>query len=870
MLTQRRSGALLLLAAVIVILAAFFFAFGRAAPAQAQDGDTTTTIIDGGGGAKGYEPANVQVVPGDGELTLSWNVTSRPSVNDDQIYHAVRWSQTVGRWDNPSAPIHRYVEATGHTIDGIVLEPGVTSYKITGLKNRVVTGVHVRSFTGSQLHQAAPGSSHWVRVKGKDTTPVADEVIFDQAGYSVTEGGTVSLGLTRYAINDASLDDPLTVTLDTADGTATSTDYTAFAGRSVAMAANVSTASSGVVTTSDDLVEEDETLTVSISAPDTSIFGAGNPSTATVTIQDDDREAAKIAFGNDAASTAKYAATVAEAVSGGTLNVPVTVSHLPAASATFAVEVLSGSTAGEGSDFSIAAKSVTFGPTTAKTQNIAITLTDDGDYEEDETIELRIVAADAVVDDLGDHYTRDAAGATAAVTLTSEDPALAPKTYALSSAETATEGENAQLTLTLAENAPLSGLAFTVSATYATPALGKAGPGDTNNLSTTTHTVAAGKSSDTITIPIAADGLVEGTETFTVAVTADDNSWSVDSNRGNSATITIISKDRETAKVAFGNDAASTTKYTATVSEAVTGGTFNLPVTVSHLPGASTTFAVAVLSGSTASEGSDFSIAAKSVTFGPTTAKTQNVAVTLTDDSDYETDETVEFRIVAADAIVDDPGDYYIRDAVGSTATVTVTSDESRIAFGTDPGSTTKYTATVSEAVTGGTFNLPVTVSHLPGASTTFAVEVLSGGTASEGSDFSIAAKSVTFGPTTAKTQNVAIALTDDGDYEEDETIELRIVAADHPVNDPGDYYARDAGATVTVTSDESRIAFGTDPGSTTKYTARVSEAVTGGIFNLPVTVSHLPGASTTLRGGGPLRRPRPARAATSASPPRA
>ena len=848
---RRTKTVQLLLVIALAALAVLFSALDAASPAhaQAQDGDTTTTIIDGGGGAKGYEPTNVQVVPGDRELTLSWTATSRPSVNDDKIYHAVRWSQTVGRWDNPSAPIHRYVQATGHRVDGIVLEPGVTSYNITGLKNRVVTGVHVRSFTESQLRQAAPGSSRWVRVKGKDTTPVADEVIFDQAGYSVTEGRTVSLGLSRYAINDASLDDPLTVTLDTADGSATSTDYAAIAGRSVAMAANVSTASSGVVTTSDDLVEEDETLTVSISAPDTSIFGAGNPSTATVTIQDDDRDAAKIALGNDAASTAKYAATVAEAVSGGTLNVPVTVSHLPGASTTFAVEVLSGSTAGEGSDFSIAAKSVTFGPTTAKTQNVAITLTDDGDYETDETIELRIVAADNPANDLGDHYARVAAGATAAVTLTSEDPALAPKTYALSSAETATEGENAQLTLTLAENAPSGGLAFTVSATYATPALGKAGPGDTNNLRTTTHTVAAGQSSDTITIPIAADGLVEGTETFTVAVTADDASWSVDSNRGNSATITIISKDRDAAKIAFGNDAASTAKYTATVSEAVTGGVFNLPVTVSHLPGASTTFAVEALSGSTAGEGSDFSIAAKSVSFGPATAKTQNVAVTLTDDSDYETDETIEFRIVAADATVDDLGDYYIRDAAGSTATVTVTSDESRIAFGTDPGSTTKYTDTVSEAVIGGTLNVPVTLSHLPAVSTTFAVEVLSGSTASEGSDFSIAAKSVTFGPTTAMTQIVAVTLTDDGDYETDETIELRIVAADNPVNDPGDYYTRDAGATATVTviSDELRIAFGTDPGSTTKYTARVSEAVTGGIFNLPVTVSHLPGVSTTF-----------------------
>ena len=813
MLTRRRSGALLLLAAALTILVVFFFAFGGAPPAQAQaqDGDTTTIIIDGGGGAKGYEPTNVRVVPGDGELTVTWTATSRPDVADNEIYHAVRWSQTHGSYDNPGAPPNRHIETTGRPIDGIVLEPGVTSYKITGLKNRVVTGVHVRSFGDPTRRDAAAGkSSHWVRVKGKDTTPVADEVIFDEAGYSVTEGGTVTLGLSRYAINDASLSDPLTVTLDTADGTAASTDYTAFSNRAVAMAANVATASSSVVTTSDDLVEEDETLTVSISAPDTSMFGAGNPSTTMITIADDDRTNARIVFGSDAATTTKYADTVAETVTGGTLNVPVTVSHLPAASVTFAVEVLPGGTAGEGSDFSIAAKSVTFGPNTAKTQNVAITLTDDVDYEEDETIELSIAAADAIVDDLGDYYTRDAAGATATVTLTSEDPALAPKTYALSSAATATEGGNAVLALTLGENAPSGGLAFTVSATYSAPAIGKASPGDTNNLGSTPHTVAAGKRSDTISIPIAADGLVEGTEAFTVTVTADDNGWSVDSNRGNTATITITSKDRETASIAFGSDAASATKHADTVAEAVAGGTLNVPVTVSHLPGASTAFAVEVLPGGTAGEGSDFSIAVKSVTFGPTTAKTQNVAITLTDDGDYEEDETIELRIAAADAIVDDLGDYYGRDAAGATAAITITSDESAIAFGTDAESTTKYTDTVAEAVTGGMLNVPVTVSHLPAAPTAFAVEVLPGGTAVEGSDFSIAAKSLTFGPTdSSKTQNVAITLTDDSNYEIDETIELRIVAADHPANDPGDYYVRDAaGATaaITITSDESHI----------------------------------------------------------------
>ena len=102
---------------------------------------------------------------------------------------------------------------------------------------------------------------------------------------------------------------------------------------------------------------------------------------------------------------------------------------------------------------------------------------------------------------------------------------------------------------------------------------------------------------------------------------------------------------------------------------------------------------------------------------------------------------------------------------------------------------------------------MPVTVSHLPSASTTFAVEVLDTGTAAEGTDYSIAMKTVTFGPTdTDRTKNISIAITDDSVLEPDETIELKIAAADSPANDLGDHYARDengALATVTIANDE-------------------------------------------------------------------
>ena len=145
--TIRRAGAVVAAAALAASLVA-------AAPAQA-----------GGGAQAGLEPANVQVVPGDGTLTVTWEVSPRAGFADDEIRHALRWSQVSGVWANPKDP------RAGGAEDGIVVEGGVTSYTITGLTNGVATGVFVRSFTGSSHSERAPGSSLWVRTKGTHTTP---------------------------------------------------------------------------------------------------------------------------------------------------------------------------------------------------------------------------------------------------------------------------------------------------------------------------------------------------------------------------------------------------------------------------------------------------------------------------------------------------------------------------------------------------------------------------------------------------------------------------------------------------------------------------------------------------------------------------
>ena len=143
--------------------------------ATANDGtggtatDEFTVTVKAAEDPPGPEPWNIQVVPGDGTLTVTWNISSRGGYEDTEIWHVLRWSQEFGKWGNPRDP-----RAVGKN-DGLSVDPGVTTYTITGLENGVGTGVFIRSMVGhrNNMSERAGDSSKWVRVKGLHTTPVA-------------------------------------------------------------------------------------------------------------------------------------------------------------------------------------------------------------------------------------------------------------------------------------------------------------------------------------------------------------------------------------------------------------------------------------------------------------------------------------------------------------------------------------------------------------------------------------------------------------------------------------------------------------------------------------------------------------------------
>ena len=294
-----------------------------------------------------------------------------------------------------------------------------------------------------------------------------------------------------------------------------------------------------------------------------------------------------------------------------------------------------------------------------------------------------------------------------------------------------------------------------------------------------------------------------------------------------------------TFRVAFGRDGQDTA-WTATVAEG--DGTLVIPVTTGFQAFERVSFEVEAVAAETTAGAGDYRLGATSVTFGPTDiSRTRSLTIAIADDALVESTETVTLRFTGRGE-----GQLLFFSRHGPAATVTITDDDAaaaRIAFGDDAQAGAAWSGSVTEGA--GTLAVPVTVSHLPSAPTTFPV-TLAAGTSTGFSDFELG--SVTFGPATARTRTLTVTATDDALVESAETLALRIAPPADPARGLGDHYARGGGATVTLVDDDAaaaRIAFGNDAQATAAYAVTVAEAV--GTLTVPVTVSHLPDEATTF-----------------------
>jgi CSLREA domain-containing protein len=529
---------------------------------------------------------------------------------------------------------------------------------------------------------------------------------FSAPAYSVSETGpSVTLTVTR---TDGTV--PATVDYTTTNGTAVAgSDFTATGG-TLAFSATDTSKTITVPITNDSLDEDDETFSVALSNAGGATIAA--PSTATVTINDDDA----------APSLSISDANVTEGNSGTTtLTFNVTLSPASGRQVTVDYTTVDG-TASAGSDYGARFGTLTFAPNeTLKT--VAVTVNGDTMAEANETLRVQLSSASNAT----------IAGADGIGTINNDD---GPPAISIAGV-TVIEGNSgtSTATLTVSLTNPSSSLVTVDWATNGNTA--SSGSDFTSGNGTITFT--PGQTSQTITVTINGDTSVEGNENFFVNLANPANGTIADAQ----ATVTIADDDG-TPSLTISNVAVDESAGTAVV-------------TVLLAPSSAQTVTVnASTSPGTATAGADYTTTNSVLTFaaGETT---KTITIPIVDDLLSEGAETFSVTLnTPVNAAI-----------ANGTATVTIVDN--------DPTPQLTITdANVVEG-SSGTAPATFTVSLSNASASTIAVNWTAiSGSASAGSDFITASGSLTFLPGETS-KPVTVLVNGDTSDEPDETFFVQL-----------------------------------------------------------------------------------------------
>ena len=200
--------------------------------------------------------------------------------------------------------------------------------------------------------------------------------------------------------------------------------------------------------TGDDLVENDATFQAALSVSTAGFTVLPSGGMADVILEDDDSRVARIVFGTNTVLPVDYAANLNEAA-GTTLQIPVTITHLPAVETDFALDFtgstatslassLTGGRPGVVEDYTISPTILRFTSISrSKTQMIGIQAADDSIVEPNELIAMTFVDPTDPPAVLADHYARLNS---ARITLISDDVAVAAPVASLHGPTTLVQG----------------------------------------------------------------------------------------------------------------------------------------------------------------------------------------------------------------------------------------------------------------------------------------------------------------------------------------------------------------------------------------------------------------------------------------------
>ena len=210
-----------------------------------------------------------------------------------------------------------------------------------------------------------------VAVTVTDNDPASVDVSFAQAAYSVDEGGQVVVAVRL----DAAPGQSVTIPLDETRGSGLASSEYSGVPASVTFGASQTERTFTVTTVEDTDVENDETLTLTFGTLPAGV-NAGSPSTAVVTITDDDMTSVDVSF-----AQAAYSVDEGEDV-----EVAVRLDAAPGQSVTIPLDETRGSGLASG-EYSGVPASVTFGASQTE-RTFTVTAVEDTDDEDDETLAL--------------------------------------------------------------------------------------------------------------------------------------------------------------------------------------------------------------------------------------------------------------------------------------------------------------------------------------------------------------------------------------------------------------------------------------------------------------------------------------------------
>ncbi len=617
---------------------------------------------------------------------------------------------------------------------------------------------------------------------------------------SMPEGNTGTSLMTFTVTVDQAVQGGFTLDYTTTDllATVADGDYLPASGTLIFSGTAGETLTINVTINGDTKVESNETFRVSFPSASATVAPGSLiiTDTATGTIVNDDSAAitiadASVAEGNAGTTTMTFTATLDNAVQGGlTVNYATT----------------NGTATTADNDYVAATGTLTFTGAAGQTRTFTVTINGDTKVEADETFTVSM----NTVSNPGVTITDTATG-----TILNDDA-----TAVTIADVTQTEGGNFIFTATLGN---ATGGAFSVDWTLS--------PGTTDAADyvggvlptggTLTFTGLAGQTR-TFVVPVFDDAVVEGTETFTVAMSNFTTTGGFTVTTSDTATGTI--NDNDTAAVtianvsmAEGDSGTSLMTFTATLDRAVQGGF---------------TVNVATANGTATTADNDYVAATGTLTFTGTAGETQTFNVTINGDTVVEPDETFTVSMNA----VSNSGVTITDTATGTILNddaTTLTIGDASVTEGDSGTTTMTFTVTLPEAVPGG---FTVSATTTDGTATT-----------ADG-DYVAATSPLTFAGTQGETRTFAVAVNGDTKVEADETFTVTLgTPSSSLVTTPGP-------ATGTILNDDSAavtiadmsLAEGDTGTSVMTFTATLDTAVQGGFT---VAYATADGTATTADG---------------------